>query len=254
MCMRIRAGVRSVCGVITLVSVLQLATLVSCCSRPGRRRRRADAGSSRRWRREQTLPSDRRRAGSSSACGRLQAAGADARWGRQRRISPFVRRIYKFALGPDWLIAELVAPKWDAKQAEQLVWPTAKSRYAAAKFTTEEFIKAVVADAGTKVKLDPSRVFTIGWSSGGPPAYSAALATDSPVKGAFVAMSVFKPDQLPPLAAAKGKPFYLLQSPDDKVTHSALRPPLSKACAVLRQRSRCSNTPAATAGAATSFR
>jgi predicted esterase len=40
----------------------------------------------------------------------------------------------------------------------------------------------------------------------------------SPIKGAFVAMSVFFPNQLPPLTNAKDKPFFLLQSPQDQVT------------------------------------
>jgi predicted esterase len=38
------------------------------------------------------------------------------------------------------------------------------------------------------------------------------------VVGAFVAMSVFRPPQLPALENAKGKAFYLLQSPDDQIT------------------------------------
>jgi predicted esterase len=42
-----------------------------------------------------------------------------------------------------------------------------------------------------------------------------SLADKTPVTGSLVAMSVFKPDQLPPLSAAKGKPYYLLHSPTD---------------------------------------
>jgi predicted esterase len=38
------------------------------------------------------------------------------------------------------------------------------------------------------------------------------------VTGAFIAMSVFRPEHLPPLANARGKPFFLLQSPQDGVT------------------------------------
>lgn len=36
--------------------------------------------------------------------------------------------------------------------------------------------------------------------------------------GPFVAMSVFKPAILPPLANARGRAFFLLQAPDDRVT------------------------------------
>jgi len=131
---------------------------------------------------------------------------------------PFVRRIHQYALDERWLTVQLVAPKWDEDQARRVVWPTAGLRYAAAKFTTEEFVRAVIADVQAKTKVNPKRVFLFGWSSGGPPSYAAALDKESAVAGAFIAMSVFKPQQLPTLEDAKGKAFYLLQSPDDRVT------------------------------------
>lgn len=133
-------------------------------------------------------------------------------------FNPFVKRIFENVLDSRWLMAELVAPEWNAQQFERVVWPTTKLRYPAAKFTTEEFIEAVIADVQTKTKLDPKRIFLLGWSSGGPPCYAAALRKNTPVTGAFVAMSVFKPSQLPTLDNAAGRAFYLLQSPDDEVT------------------------------------
>lgn len=131
-------------------------------------------------------------------------------------FNPFVRRISKFALPPGYVIAELVAPKWSDSQFNQLVWPTHKQRFVGMKFSTEDFVEAVVADVSKKVKIDPSKVFTLSWSSGGPAAYAAALAHGS-VKGSFIAMSVFHPNELPPLFEAKGFPFYILHSPDDKL-------------------------------------
>lgn len=133
-------------------------------------------------------------------------------------FNPFVRRIHKNVLNQRWLSVQLVAPKWDEKQFESLVWPTTTNRYPEVQFTTEEFIQAVLDDVRAKAKIDPQRIFLLGWSSGGPACYAAALRQGSPVTGAFVAMSVFKPDQLPALASAKGKAFYLLQSLDDQVT------------------------------------
>jgi RNA polymerase sigma factor (sigma-70 family) len=142
------------------------------------------------------------------------AGGAD--------FQPFIREIYrklhKDVLHDRWLIAQAVAPEWDKKQFERLVWPTATSGYPTAKFTTEEFIEAIVNDVRAKVKIDPRRVFLLGWSSGGPPCYAAALREDSVVTGAFIAMSVFRPGQLPALENARGRAFYLLQSPEDDVT------------------------------------
>jgi RNA polymerase sigma factor (sigma-70 family) len=137
-------------------------------------------------------------------------------------FQPFIRNIYrklhKDVLHDRWLVAQAVAPKWDEDQFDQIVWPTATSGYPAAKFTTEKFIRAIVADVRARVKVDGRRVLLLGWSSGGPPCYAAALRKDSVVTGAFVAMSVFRPEQLPPLKYARGRAFYLLQSPQDRVT------------------------------------
>jgi predicted esterase len=130
---------------------------------------------------------------------------------------PFVKRIFKHALPDGYVAAQPVAVKWTANQ--QVVWPTdgLKKLVKESKFTTEEFIAAVVEDVGKKHALDRKRVFVLGWSSSGPAAYSALLKEKPAVAGAFVAMSVFKPDTLPPLARAKGRPVYLYHSPDDRV-------------------------------------
>ena len=45
--------------------------------------------------------------------------------------------------------------------------------------------------------------------------YAAALRPRTPITGAFVAMSVYKPAEYPPVANAKGRPFYILHSPQD---------------------------------------
>lgn len=133
-------------------------------------------------------------------------------------FQPFLRRVSKNVLKSGWLIAEAVAPKWDDAQFDRVVWPTAASGYPAAKFTTEEFIRAIVADVRGKVAIDPRRILVFGWSSGGPPSYAAALAKDTPVTGAFIAMSVFPTGPASAIEPARNKPFYLLQSPADQVT------------------------------------
>jgi predicted esterase len=133
-------------------------------------------------------------------------------------FQPFVRRMHKNALNDRWLIAQAVAPKWDQKQIKQVVWPTAGLRYPSARFTTEDFIRDIVADVRARVKINPRRVILLGWSSGGPPCYATAMRQDSPVTGAFVAMSVFQPGQLPARENAKGKAFFLLHSPQDPLT------------------------------------
>jgi predicted esterase len=127
---------------------------------------------------------------------------------------PFVKRIGKYALSPEYLVAQPVAIKWTTDQ--QIVWPTSKLRVPEMKFTTEEFIDAVIDDVAGRHKLDSKQCRTLSWSSSGPAAYAAALASDK-VTGSFIAMSVFKPNLLPELEAAKGRPFFLYHSPDDRV-------------------------------------
>jgi predicted esterase len=132
-----------------------------------------------------------------------------------RDFQPFVKRIYKFALTPDYLVAELVAPAWPG--SERVVWPTAKDGPAAAEIATEKYIAAVVDDVATRHKIDRRRVFALGWSSGGPAVYAAALAEKPVLTASIPAMSVFVPRRLPPLSRAKGRAFYILHSPDDEV-------------------------------------
>lgn len=95
------------------------------------------------------------------------------------------------------------------------MWPTKRNPWATAKFTTEEFIEAVIADVRKRHPIDSRYIFALGWSSGGPPVYAAALEEKTSLRGAFVAMSVFKPNQLPPLKHAEGRSFYILHSPED---------------------------------------
>ena len=127
---------------------------------------------------------------------------------------PFVKRIYKNAVPEGYVLAQPVAVKWT--EGQEIVWPTAKNRVEGMKFSTEEFIEAVIKDVGDKYKLDPKRIFTLTWSSSGPAGYAASLG-DTRVTGSFIAMSVFRPDFLPPLEKAKGHAYFLYHSPDDRV-------------------------------------
>lgn len=129
-------------------------------------------------------------------------------------FNPFVTNIGKHAVREDYLVAQLVSVMWTPDQ--RIVWPTARSKVDKAKFTTEEFISAVISDIAKAHKLDPEHIYTLTWSSSGPAAYSASLEIDE-IKGSFIAMSVFKPDQLPRLSTAKGHRYYIYHSPEDKV-------------------------------------
>ena len=127
---------------------------------------------------------------------------------------PFVKRIYKYAVPEAYLLAQPVAVKWAEKQ--RIVWPTDKNRVEGMKFSTEQFVDDVIKDVGGRHALDPERTFTLTWSSSGPAAYAVSL-TSKRVTGSFIAMSVFKPDLLPPLEKAKGHGYFFYHSPDDRV-------------------------------------
>jgi predicted esterase len=127
---------------------------------------------------------------------------------------PFIKRIAKNAVPEGYVLAQPVAVKWTEKQ--EIVWPTAGNRVEGMKFSTEEFVDAVIEDVSGKYKLDPARAFTLAWSSSGPAAYAASLSNNR-ITGSFIAMSVFKPDLLPPLEKAKGHAYFLYHSPDDRV-------------------------------------
>ncbi len=130
-------------------------------------------------------------------------------------FQPFIKRIVQNAVPDGWLVAQLVAPAWNKQRSQEIVWPTSKSRFPAAKFTTEQFLAAVVAEIARAERVDWRRVFTLSWSSSGPAAYAASLDPTTKVTGSFVAMSVFKPQELPDLVAAKGRLYYVLHSPQD---------------------------------------
>ena len=134
------------------------------------------------------------------------AGGAD--------FHPFVKRIFENALPEGYILAQAVAPKWNDDK-NRVVWPTKKLRGKKMKFPTETFIAAIIEDVRERHSIDPKHIYLLGWSSGGPPCYAIAIDRKTQVSGAFVAMSVFKPDALPPLARAKGKAFYVLHSPQD---------------------------------------
>ncbi|MHC4641923.1 MAG: alpha/beta hydrolase [Planctomycetota bacterium] len=130
-------------------------------------------------------------------------------------LHPFVRRIYKNALGDKFLVAQPVAFKWHASQ--RIVWPTKVHPIHSQKFATEDFIEAVIQDVKKHHKINKQNIFTLSWSSSGPAAYAISLQKSTQVKGSFIAMSVFRRNWLPPLDTAQGHIYYLLHSPEDKI-------------------------------------
>lgn len=130
-------------------------------------------------------------------------------------FQPFVTRLAKNAVPAGTLVVQLVAPVWNAKQAQEVVWPLKKDAAPGIRFTTPEFFLAVRDEVAKAHKLDPKFVFTLTWSSSGPAGYTLSLIPEARITGSFVAMSVFKPTTLPALGAAKGRSYFLYHSPSD---------------------------------------
>jgi len=132
-----------------------------------------------------------------------------------RDFEAFCRRIRKYALDDGWVAAQLVSKQWTDDQ--KIVWPTERTKVRKMEFSTEEFIDSVIEDVESELALDREFLFTLSWSSSGPACYAEALKKKSRITGSFIAMSVFKPDQLPSLAHSKKRAFYIYHSKDDKI-------------------------------------
>ena len=128
---------------------------------------------------------------------------------------PFIKRIYRHVLSDEYLLAQIVAPEWDRQQAQKLVWPTTTNPHKSMKFTTEQFIDVVLDEIDQDYAIDEKYILMLAWSSSGPPTYAITLLPDTRVRGAFVAMSVFKPEMLPPIENVSDLAFYILHSPQD---------------------------------------
>ncbi len=131
------------------------------------------------------------------------------------QFQPFVTRIAKNAIPDGYLVVQLVAPVWTPEQAKNIVWPGEKSGVREMKFSTLDFFLAVRGEVAKTHKLDPRYSFTLTWSSSGMSGYGFSLHPKSGITGTFVAMSIFRPAELPALTAAKGHPYYIYHSPQD---------------------------------------
>ena len=126
----------------------------------------------------------------------------------------WVRERYDDWVDAGWLWAHLVAPKWSPSQ--EITWPIEGSKVEGMKFTTEEFVAAVVKEASKQAKIDPRKVVAVGWSSSGPALFRIASLKETPVRGYLIAMSVFHPQSMESLGNTKGRPFFIVHSPTDE--------------------------------------
>lgn len=130
-------------------------------------------------------------------------------------FAPFVHDTIRASAGSDYVLVQMIAPPIGTDAENVIVWPSVHLPDDRVPFSIEPVVRAAVEVAKIEHRIDPDRIWVMGWSSGGPPAYELAIMPDSPFSGAFVVMSVFKPNLLSPLTGAMGKSFYILHSPHD---------------------------------------
>lgn len=116
----------------------------------------------------------------------------------------------------DFIVAELVAPVWGKPDNSTIVWPGKAFPVKDARFTSEDFVDAVIKDVGKLYKIHDGWVFTLGWSSSGHVLYSSSFENPK-IRGSFIAMSRFQPAWFEHPQNAKGKRYYFWHSPDDAV-------------------------------------
>lgn len=127
----------------------------------------------------------------------------------------FIRRMKKNAVPNDMLVAQIIAPRWSNWQASNLVWPTRPNPFYGMKFPTEQLIEDVIADVRRRTRITPEQIYALAWSSSGPAVYTAVASPRSSLRGAFIAMSVFRPAELPAPSVLAAKRFFLYHSSHD---------------------------------------
>jgi len=130
----------------------------------------------------------------------------------------------------------ITAVKWQPEQS--IIWPTGKNKVPGMQYTTDAYVRAVVAEVEKTHAIDPTQRVVLAWSSSGPAVYPLMVAKDSPFARSYIAMSIWPGRQLGDLAPVKGRRFFLDQSPEDETTKfSHVRdalPALVRAGAVVR--------------------
>jgi predicted esterase len=120
------------------------------------------------------------------------------------------------AFPEDWLVVQLVAPQWRPPADSTTIWPSKIFPDPKARFTTEEFIGAVLKETlGREVAKD-APVVALGWSSSGHAIYSALLKFPE-IRGVLMNGARCQEAWFRPRPAIKGKAVFFYHSPQDTV-------------------------------------
>ncbi|HEU4417629.1 MAG TPA: hypothetical protein VFT55_01750 [Planctomycetota bacterium] len=131
-----------------------------------------------------------------------------------RDFLPWVEGTLFAQIPPDCVGVMLTAVRWN--DAQTTTWCQDPDDAKEMLYTTEQYVRAVVAAVEKDFAIDPARRVVLGWSSSGPPIQALLARKDSPFERAYVAMAVW-PRNLD-LAAVKGRRYLLDHSPEDQQT------------------------------------
>lgn len=98
----------------------------------------------------------------------------------------------------------------------ETLWPTHANAADPGLPRTEAFVRDIVRTVQTQVPLNPSRIFLRGEGEGATAVYACSLDAQTPFRGFSVFAGDFRMGQLPPLAPAKGRRYFIQYNPDDK--------------------------------------
>ena len=113
-----------------------------------------------------------------------------------------------------YIFAFPVSVRWNEKQTNP--WPTAKTPEKGMKFSTEEFLEAVVAEIMKNQKIDSKRVFLFAYQQSATAGYAAGLRPQSPFTAISIGCGGLKSKDLPALGAAARRLWYLVSWPGDR--------------------------------------
>lgn len=137
-----------------------------------------------------------------------------------------------------FLIALVRSPQANGKQIP--LWPLRSSEKPGTNsgLTTENLLAEVVQNAESKYPIHPDRVFLAGVGTGGAAVYACSLESRTPFHGFLLLDAPFRSSQLPPLANAKNKRYYLLHHRKNPITPffiaTAAQSALNKASAIVQ--------------------
>lgn len=115
-----------------------------------------------------------------------------------------------------YYVALAVAPRWESSHLTTWLTDNNVKQVKDARFSTETMAADIARDVSAIHNIDPRRVFLHGAAESGLAAYACSLHDTTPFKGFYIHDAPFRSAQLPSLAHAHGRRYYLQQSQDDK--------------------------------------